>query len=141
MAFELIWEPHGAYKRFWGFVSIPEFIESSAKLHGDRRFDSIRYVINDYLGVEGHEVSEEAIAGIAAVSIGGQAINANFRIALVTTDAAIRELAWQFASRTLASYPTQLFSTVAEARKWVCVIPPLSNPRSLFHRAKEAMGS
>lgn len=126
MPFEIVWEPLGVYKRYWGVVTVSEFIDSSAKLHGDRRFDSIRYVINDYLGVESHEVSEVAIAGITAISVEGQATNANIRIALVTSDSRIKELAWQFSSRTLASYPTQLFSTVTEARGWITGQPPLS---------------
>lgn len=137
MPFAIVWEPLGVYKRYWGVITVSEFIDSSAVLHGDRRFDSIRYVINDYLGVAGHEVSEEAIAGIAAISMRGQATNANIRIALVTTDSRIRELAWQFSSRTLASYPTQLFSTVTEARDWISCQPPLSKPKSLIQMIKE----
>jgi hypothetical protein len=140
MSFEIVWEPHGVYKRYWGGVTVSEFIDSSAMLRGDRRFDSIRYVINDYLAVEGHEVSEEAIAGIAAISMHGQATNANIRIALVTTDSQIKELAWQFSSRTLASYPTQLFSTVTEARDWISRQPPLSRPKSLIQKVKEVVG-
>lgn len=137
MPFEIVWEPLGVYKRYWGVVTVSEFIDSSAKLHGDRRFDSIRYVINDYLGVEGHDVSEEAIAGIAAISLRGQVANANIRIGLVTTDSRIKELAWEFSSRTLASYPTQLFATVAEARDWISSQPVLSKRKSLVQRIKE----
>jgi hypothetical protein len=134
MAFEIVWEPPGVYKRYWGLVTAPEFIESVARLHGDPRFDRLRYVINDFLNIEGHEVSEKTIAGIAAVSIDAQTNNPNIRVALVTTDDAIKQLAWLFASRTLASSPVQIFATVADAREWVRNLPPLNRKRPLAHR-------
>ena len=134
MAFEIIWEPLGIYKRFWGFVSIPELIESVAGPRGDPRFDSLRYVIYDFLAVHAHEITDQAIAGIAAVSIGGHASNPNVRVALLTTDNAIKDLAWQFASLTLASYPIQIFQQPADARAWLQSKPRPGKLNSLLHR-------
>ena len=131
MAFELIWESHGLYKRFWDFVTVAELIESVAKPRGDPRFDGIFYVIYDFLAVEGHEVAENAMAGIVAISGGGQAVNPNVVIAVLTTRDEIKDLAWVFASRTLASYPTRIFSSLVHARDWIERAPFPKN-RNLF---------
>ncbi len=57
MPFEIVWEPRGVYKRFWGFVTDAEFIRSVKAAQEDPRFDDIHYNINDYLAVEGFDVS------------------------------------------------------------------------------------
>jgi hypothetical protein len=136
MAYEIVWESHGVNKRFWGFVTIAELIESMAKPRGDPRFDRIRYVIYDFLGIEGHEVTENAIAGIAAISSGSQATNPNVAIAILTTRDEIKDLAWLFSSRTLASHHTRIFSNLVEARAWLDSRPASNKPRPFMHGLK-----
>jgi hypothetical protein len=136
MAHEIVWESDGVNKRFWGFVTIAELIESVAKPRGDPRFDRIRYVIYDFLGIDGHEVTENAIAGIAAISSDGLAPNPNVNIAILTTRDEIKDLAWLFSSRTLASYQARIFSNLAEAREWLDSRPPSNRPRPFIHAAQ-----
>jgi hypothetical protein len=139
MALEIVWESHGVYKRFWGFVTTAELIESVAKPRGDPRFDRIRYVIYDFLEVEGHEVTENAMAGVAAISSSGQAANPNVNVAILTTRDDIKQLAWLFASRTLASYPARAFSNPADAREWLRNRPLSNKLRPFMHLSKTLM--
>jgi hypothetical protein len=138
MAFEILWEPQGICRRFWGIVTVAEFIDSVAQPRGDPRYDALAYVIYDFLDVVAHEITEHTIAGIAAVSVGDQAANSKLRVAVVTADDKVKVLAWLFASRTLASYPTRLFSNITDARAWLQSQPPLTKPRAAMHRPHPA---
>ena len=128
MAFEIVWESLGVRKRFWGFVTIPELVESVVKPLGDSRFERIRYVIHDFLDVEEHDITEAAIAGIAAISGAGQSVNPNINIAILTTCDKIKNLAWLYSSRILATYPVRIFSSRDEANEWLESAPPRKAP-------------
>ena len=119
MAYEIVWEPHGVYKKFWGYVSSSEFSRSVAAVHNDPRFDSLRYSINDYLAVKGFDVAENTVDVIAAMSLGARTFHPKAKIALVTDNDRIVELARHYSSPPLGSYPTEIFATVESAREWV----------------------
>ena len=119
MPFEIIWEPHGAYKRLYGFVTASEFKQSIEKLHNDLHFDSLKYTINDFLGVHGHEIAKTDIAMFAALWIGASFSNPNIRIATITTDEKIMELMQSYISSQLKPSHLGIFSNVADARNWI----------------------
>ncbi len=119
MPYRLDWEPRGVYKKLWGFVTAAEYLQSMRDIHGDARFDGLRYAINDFLAVEGFDVGDRTIVDMAAASLGAKHSNSRIHVALVTHDERIRALAGLFASRDLRSFPTRVFATVGEARRWL----------------------
>lgn len=119
MPFEIIWEPYGAYKRFYGFVTASEFKQSIEKLHNDLRFDILKYSINDYLGVQGHEITGIDVTMFAALGIGASFSNPNIRIASVTTEERILEFLQSYATTQLEPSHLGAFSNVADARTWI----------------------
>lgn len=118
MPYEIIREPQGAYKRFWGVVTPAEFLASVHEFHSDPHFESIRYTINDFLATEHFRMPESAIEDVAAINLGASFVNQKIKIAAVTTDSVIIEMARKFAEIS-QSYPTQLFASLDEARNWV----------------------
>lgn len=121
MPFEIVWEPHGAYRKFYGFVTAPEFKRSIERLHNDLHFDTLKYVINDFLEVQGHEIAEADITMFAALWVGASFSNPNVRIATVSTDEKIMALMQDYASFHLKPSHLGNFSGVADARKWIAV--------------------
>lgn len=119
MGYELIWEPRGVLKRFYGQVTDGDISGSVARVHGDRRFDTLRYVINDFRDGTGHEVPLHAVEEIAAIDDAAAISNPHIRVALVAATPDFIELANQYAGSTLKIYPTRVFSSLDEARSWL----------------------
>jgi len=128
MACEYIWEPEGVHKRFSGFVTSGEFIQSVEKTQRDFRFDDAKYVIDDFSGVSGQDISEDALTLIAAINYGAYASNPNCRIAYVTNDLAFADLINDtLASCDMVSYQVAVRPTLADARAWLDSQPRLHN--------------
>lgn len=127
MAYQTTWEPpSGAYKKFAGHVSDDELLRSVSRLHGDARFDDLRYVINDFLDVESFDVSEDNVMYIAAMDAAAARSNPNIRVVIVVTDAKALALALNYASSPWTAYATRIVSSVDEARAWLA--QPASRP-------------
>jgi hypothetical protein len=56
MSYKTIFESTGVRQKFWGVVTSPELLYSLTDAHDDGRFNSLRYVIKDYLDVEFFDV-------------------------------------------------------------------------------------
>jgi hypothetical protein len=126
MAYELVWEPDGVIKKFSGVVSAREFIEAVENVQGDFRFDDARYVINDFLAVTKHELSEDVLTEVAVLQYGAFASNPNCRIVFVTTEEALAtRIRNTPAVAGLVSYQTEVCPTVSAARDWLDSQPQL----------------
>lgn len=119
MAFESKWEQHGFYKRFYGHVTVAEFMESVAQLQGDSRFDQITYSINDFSDVSSHDISEIDVKIFAGYSKGAFKTNAKIRIAVISNDPEIIQLVGIFTQPNMASYVLQIFPDISAARNWL----------------------
>lgn len=121
MPYDLAWEPHGVYKRFFGHLTVGDLLQSSQDVNDDPRFDSLRFALNDFLGIEGHAVTAAAVRQQAAANLGSMRSNPNVRVVVVTTDPGL--------SPRVHSYPVEVFETVAEARAWLERSPWLAGAR------------
>lgn len=119
MAYQVFWEESGAYKRFAGHVSDDELARSVSGIHGDRRFDDLRYVINDFLGVESFDVTAENVTYIAAIDGAAARSNPHIRIALVVAHPEATDLAMRYIASPWTVYPTRIFPSLDEARAWL----------------------
>ncbi len=119
MSYELIWEPRGVTKLFFGHVTADDLVQSVKSVHGDSRFDSLRFVINDFLGCKELSVTAEAVDEISAVDGAAAMSNPNIAIAVVATAPAIVDLASQYAQSPMNAYPTRIFPTQVEGRAWL----------------------
>lgn len=129
MGYELIWEPRGVLKRFYGEVTDNDVAGSVAQIQGDRRFDTLRYCINDFLDGSGHQVSLDAVEEIAAIDDAASISNPHIRVALVAATPEFIELAKQYAGSTMKLHPTRIFSSLDEARIWLDArVSPAESP-------------
>ncbi len=115
-----MWEqPKGVVKRHFGHVTGRELLEAVQKTEGDSRFDSLRYVINDFRDCNALTVSPGEIQEIAAVDNAAALTNANILIAIVTTQPDITAMANAYANDPLTLFNTRVFGSMEEARQWV----------------------
>jgi hypothetical protein len=119
MPFELIWEPRGVYRRYFGDVSIVQRRQSFDRICADPRFDDLRYAITDYRDVESYEITDHATEEIAALHIAPLRTNPNIIIAAVVTDERIIASIRHFISLRFITQPYRIFATIEEARLWV----------------------
>jgi hypothetical protein len=128
VAYQIHWEEQGAYKEFSGHLTGAELLRSVSLIHGDRRFDDLRYVINDFLAVDTVEVTEDDVCYIAAIDGAAARSNPNIRIALVVTEAQGTALPMCYAASPWTLFPTRIFHSLDEARSWATAGQPASKP-------------
>ena len=116
MAHKIIWEEKGVYKHFSGFVNASEYLGSQQEVLSDPRIDRMRYVINDFLTVDGYAGSNDDAEYSAAFNRATSFSNPRLRVAFVTNSTAIRMLI--AAAAPISSLPVKAFSTLSEARAW-----------------------
>lgn len=122
MGYELIWEPRGVVKRFYGQVTDFEISSSVARIHGDERLDGLRYIICDFVDGTERLVTPAAIDEIAAIEDTVSISNPHLRIGLVAATPDFIALVNQYAYSTPKTCPTRAFSSLAEARLWLDAI-------------------
>lgn len=120
MPCEIAWEHRGVHKRLSGHLSASEFQRSVEAIQADPRFDEIRFVINDFSAVTGHELDEQRLLELAAIQYGAQASNPQVRVVYVGADP---QLARWIRSALIDSqrslYRVALFDTLPQAREWL----------------------
>jgi hypothetical protein len=122
MGYEITWETRGARKRFFDHVTDAELMRSVEDIESDPRFDSVRYVVNDFLAVASFSVSEENVLTISAIAGAASISNPNIKVAIVATDTGVLALAELYADSPLNTYPTRIFTNMDAARDWVAEV-------------------
>jgi len=122
MPFEIVWEPHGLYKKYTGCVTGQDVIQSVEATMGDERFDELLYTLNDYLDVTGLDMGASAIDQVVAYALGAHVQRPKGRIAIAATHPLVIGMIQKFSSVQGDGYPIAIFSTLAEARDWASQI-------------------
>lgn len=116
MPYIVEWMPKGYYKRLNGVVTAQEFMRSITDVQEDPRFDTMRYGINDCLGVEDVVISPTDVEMFAALGIGAAYTNPNVKIAMVVTHPKVMALVQAYAK--MSTYPVKFFDTLDAAALW-----------------------
>ena len=117
MPYTVTREKHGVYQQFTGNVTPGEFLESIFKTQADPNYERMRYAINDFMSIEGHDVLPTHFKIAAAHCLGAELTNPKLRIAWVTADPDLCDMALVFCA--LTNCPCEIFRTLSEARGWV----------------------
>ncbi len=128
MAYEMVWEARGLYRRYYGRMTDVELMESVLRTHSSPHFDELRYVILDALEVEEFVVTNPAfIAELAALDSASALTNPHIKVAVVADTPEFKQYVAAYNADPLCHYHVLTFSTLAEARKWAAV------SRDTFH--------
>lgn len=120
MNYEIIWEsPQSVVKRHFGHLTNDDVLAANIEIEADPRFDSLRYVINDFLGCSGATVSAPEVEEVCAIDRSAAITNPKIKIAMVATCPEIVAAANAYASHGLTLYQTRVFCCMADARAWL----------------------
>lgn len=117
--FEHIWEERGLVRRFVGHVSAEELARSTILGQQDLRFDTMRYVINDFRDCTSINAPLEVIEVIAATDSGAAMSNNRIRIATVSDKPDVLAITDMYQKAGYSPYPTRNFDTIEAAREWL----------------------
>lgn len=119
MSYELLWHTGGVTKRFFNIVTNDDMLLSVYESEADPRFENLRYVINDFVEIEGCDFETPVAERIAVQDRGAAFSNPNIRIAVVTTHPQVIAAAEVYIASPLNVYQTRIFATIPEARAWL----------------------
>jgi hypothetical protein len=119
MAYQILWQHHGVIKRHFGDVSGQDIVGAILDVESSPNFDTLRWVINDFLDCTSLTLNDSAFETIVAQDIGAHFVNPNIRIAIVATKPEVITLSQRYTDETADGYVTRIFSGMAEARAWL----------------------
>ena len=120
MAVSNIWEETGLYRKFTQLVTGEEIWGANLALHGDPRFDSIRYVLNDFTNIDGYKIEKIDIDAIVVMDNAAAISKPVLKIAIVVNSGPFKELTLQYQEKMKGSpYLCEIFPNVDEARLWL----------------------
>ena len=123
MPCEIEWQmPNGVIKRHFGHVTGRELLSAVIETEADHRFDSLRYVINDFRDCTGLTVSQDDIVEIAAIDHAAAVTNPNIRIAVVGNHPDVVAAATAYANDPLTAFTLRLFGSMDEAQSWLGLV-------------------
>jgi hypothetical protein len=122
VAYTIEWRKFGAVKRFTGTASFDDVMKSEAEISGHRRYTELWYVVCDFLGSQGLDMTESQRQEIRALRLGGFWSNPRIKFAFVTEDLKIKNAIEKsvFDGQTL--HATQVFKTIEDAMAWATVL-------------------
>ena len=112
------WEPGGVYRKFNGLVSSKDFVTSIKSVLGDHRFDTLKYVVIDYLDASEFEFTLFDRMLVRALRIGAFHTNSRIKIAIVTSSETIRQSVQESIDKNETMFQTAVFSSIKEANVW-----------------------
>lgn len=122
MSYQIIWSDRGVIKRFYGRVTGQDTLHAVQEVESNVRFDTLRWVINDFLHINSVDLNTfnpQLVDVVSAIDMAAAKTNPYIDIAIVTNDDDIRDMAEQYANSVLNKYPTRIFTTIIEAKIWL----------------------
>lgn len=117
MPFENRWGHRSVHKRFFGDMTVAEFVLSMELVQGDPRFDDLAFAINDFTEATLPPLTEADTQTFAAFGIGASYSNPKIKIAVITADPMAKTMALKYAA--VAPFELKIFSTRAEMLAWL----------------------
>ena len=116
MPFTTTWEERGTLTTFSGDVTGQDIIRATTAIHGDARFDSIRYIIGDFM--EGRlSITLEEVREIAALDNVAALTNPRVKVAIVSNSETVEVGGALYKSDS--EWETEAFASLDDARRWV----------------------
>ena len=133
MSCVFVWESFRAIKAFSGFVSGPDFFQSTEVIARDPRFDRLRVIHNDFLKITGHSIDEATCRRVNICRRGALRTNPNFRVTFVAVGEVAAQLARSIetSDHSMPFFPN-ICSSLADAQAWFDGLAPLDSPREVL---------
>ncbi|MDH5219209.1 MAG: hypothetical protein OEX19_16005 [Gammaproteobacteria bacterium] len=120
MAVSNTWEERGLYREFLGVIDGEEIWGANLALHGDERFDQIKYVLNDFTHIDGFEIEDVDVDAIVVMDKTASISKPTLHIAIVVGLVPFRDLAIKYQQKMQGStYVCEIFDNIKDARAWI----------------------
>lgn len=121
MPYDMEWGSDRVVVRFSGNLTTAEFVEGARVIGADARFDELRFIVNDLrqARVDAVEV-EQALEGLVESAAGGLVCNPGIRVAVISLQPRIAQLAQEFLCVMDSAGPVvAVFEEEAQALDWL----------------------
>jgi hypothetical protein len=122
MAYQIDWRDDGVLVTMTGEIDIKALNEANGRLHGDARFDGMRYQVWDLLGASLGSITRREIEQPSAIDLVASRINTKVKVALVTVKAHDVALCEHYAGRSMGlgtTWEIRVYPELAAALAWV----------------------
>jgi hypothetical protein len=117
--YQVTWEPRGVYTRYYGHATGADMRGNIEDVCRDERFEQHRYHILDFSEATDFTATEKELLVNSGVLVGAAFVNHQVMIAAVVTRENVRATLDRLHALGVSPYEAKIFSTVAEARKWI----------------------
>lgn len=119
MAHTNTWNKNGLFRKFTGEISPEEILQSNFDLHIHPKFESIKYIINDFTEVTELAINKDHTKIYATTDDIISDTKGNLKIAIVAKQDAHIALANNYRVEMKNKlFECEIFQTVKEAQKW-----------------------
>jgi len=94
-------------------------LDANCNIEKDFRFDTLRYVINDFSECLGVSASTAEIEEIAAIDYAAAASNPNIKLAIVATHPEVLAASASYINDPLSPFKPRIFYSMDDARSWL----------------------
>jgi hypothetical protein len=120
MSYKLTWEDKGALAHFKDAVNDQDLKEIVSRFYGHENFDSINYLLIDFLEVDMFGVASKTLRHIGAMDRAAAMSNPRVKVAMVTDNAAFIDQLSSYEKASQGSpWPLCYFTSTEEAREWI----------------------
>jgi hypothetical protein len=120
MAYTIEWKKSGVQTSFYGNVTGAEILGHNRELHGDERFDSVRFIVGDFLDAQHVSITLEEVREIAALDNVAAQSNPRIKVAIVSISETIDTGGAVYKEDNVDSpWETESFRTMEQALDWV----------------------
>ena len=120
MPYTIEWKTSGMQTRFYGAVNGAEIIDYVKEWHADDRFDTVRFLVVNFLEAEQISITLDEVREIATLDSVAALSNPRVKVAVVSSSETV-EAGNAIYKSGLADSPwkTESFSTLEAALEWV----------------------
>ena len=120
MPHSILWETDGLVRKFSGQVSGEEILKSNFALQANPKFQTIKYIINDFTEVTSHSIEQSHTNVYASTDEIISNEKGKLKIAIVVNQESLIELAKNYQSlmRNML-FECEIFQSVEDSRQWV----------------------
>ena len=122
MSYSFVWEENGVYWKYCGVLTETDLIRANSELIGNKKIESIEYIIWDASEIEVANLDELAVEISITFSAAVDALNSQMKVAFIALDKHLCGLIENYIDLNLKKIPhsqLKLFNTLDDARTWI----------------------
>lgn len=119
MSYKIEWRDNCVLIKYIGDLNIVDLFKLSGLIIGDSRYDSLNYVISDFLKVTSLNLSKEDIKEMSTLHVIPSIWNPNLKFSIVSNNSDIQEMVIRYIDLMKSNeWKIKLFDNFEESLEW-----------------------